>query len=202
MRDMQGMGGMPGGMAFDFGGGMPGGGKGTPPAAPIPQYAMSKGTQVVVRDLAKAQEHNGKRGTIAGWDGSSSRYQVELGDGQTLSLRPGNLTQACSVEVYGIESQPEMNGQAGTIFNYQAEPQRRYMVRMETKMSNGRDVVGLSPSNCILRVGTRVVVQGLTNEQFNGQMGQIKEVDRSAMRYTVECQNGKTVKIKLDNVLC
>eukprot|EP00928_Gymnodinium_smaydae_P014147 TRINITY_DN1513_c0_g1_i1.p1 TRINITY_DN1513_c0_g1~~TRINITY_DN1513_c0_g1_i1.p1 ORF type:complete len:386 (-),score=74.47 TRINITY_DN1513_c0_g1_i1:29-1105(-) len=213
-------GGMPGGM-FDFGGaqGMPGmmGGMGGMPGmmggkgggrrsqastAPTP-HAMSTGTQVVVRDLEKAQEHNGKLGKIAGWDAAKGRYEVELsdGDGQTLSLRPGNLTQVCGVEVTGIESQPELNGQAGTVLNYKSQ-EGRYMVRLQKKMANGRDVIGIQPCNVILPVGTRVVVCGLSNEQFNGLMAVIKEFDRTAMRYTVECQSGKSIKIKLDNVVC
>jgi curved DNA-binding protein CbpA len=196
-----------GGASFhDMCGGMPGamgsmGSKGgrEPPKA-VPPYAMSIGTQVVVRDLAKAQEHNGKSGKIVGWDESSGRYQVEISD-QTLSLRAANLTQFCSVELVGIESQAELNGQTGTILNYQAD-QCRYMVRLQNKMAGGRDVVGLQSANVILRTHTRIVVQGLSNEEFNGQMAQIKDFDREAMRYTVECQNGKTIKIKLDNVLC
>eukprot|EP00929_Paragymnodinium_shiwhaense_P029415 TRINITY_DN16863_c0_g1_i1.p1 TRINITY_DN16863_c0_g1~~TRINITY_DN16863_c0_g1_i1.p1 ORF type:complete len:353 (-),score=98.91 TRINITY_DN16863_c0_g1_i1:334-1392(-) len=207
-----------GGMPFDFGGmgGMPGGmggfmnmgkgmGKGGMPQQkpPPPAYAMPISTEVVVRDLSKAQEHNGKKGKIAGWDASKKRYEVELmdGDSQTLSLRPANLTQVCSVELIGIESQPELNGQAAKIVNY-IESQSRYMIQLSKKMESGRDVVGLKSENIILKVGCRVVTQGLSNEQFNGLMGKINDFDRDALRYTVECENGKVIKIKLDNVLC
>lgn len=204
-----GMGGMPAGM-FDMAsmggmGGMMGGkgmGKGHQQhAAPPPPHAMPSGTRVVVRDLAKAQEHNGKTGRIAGWDAANSRYEVELENEATLSLRPANLTQQCDVKIVGIESQPEMNGQTGSIFNYQ-EAQGRYMVRLKQKMSNGRDVIGLQLANVILPNGTRVVTQGLTKEEFNGQMAQIVHIDQEALRYTVQCQNGKQIKIKFDNVLC
>eukprot|EP00929_Paragymnodinium_shiwhaense_P024422 TRINITY_DN1502_c0_g2_i1.p1 TRINITY_DN1502_c0_g2~~TRINITY_DN1502_c0_g2_i1.p1 ORF type:complete len:354 (+),score=99.57 TRINITY_DN1502_c0_g2_i1:157-1218(+) len=208
-----GMNGMPGGMGgFDFGGlgGMPGMGKSmgkgmgrSPPRGPPPAHAMPAGTEVVVRDLSKAQEHNGKRGKIRDWDASKKRYNVELadGDGQTLSLRPANLTQVCSVELTGIESQPELNGQTATVVNY-TESQGRYMIRLPKRLESGRDVVGLKAENVILKVGVHVVTQGLSNEQFNGLMGQIKDFDRSAMRYTVQCENSKAIKIKLDNVLC
>ena len=43
---------------------------------------------------------------------------------------------------------------------------------------------------------------GLSNEQFNDQMAKIVEFDETALRYTVACQSGKSIKIKLDNVLC
>lgn len=213
-----GMGGMPGmggGMPFDMGSmmggmgkgmpgkGMPGMGKGQAAPPPIPTHAMQHGTQVVVRDLAKAQEHNGKMGKIVGWKPDKSRYDVEVGEsgGQTLSLRPNNLTQLCSVELVGIEKQPELNGQAGQILNFN-ESQSRYVVKLKQQLSNGRDVISVQASNVILRTGTRIVVQGLSNDQFNGQMAQIQEIDRGALRYTVQCQNGSSIKIKYDNVLC
>lgn len=204
--DLGGMGGMPGMMPGMGGmGGMGKGfGKGAPPkkAAPPPAYAMPSSTEVVVRDL-KAQEHNGKRGRISGWDGAKGRYEVEIigEDNQTLSLKPANLTQACSVQLTGIESQPELNGQTAKIVNY-IESQGRYMIQLPKKMDSGRDVVGLKPENVILRTGTRVVTQGLSKAEYNGLMGQIKDFDTSTLRYTVECQNNAAIKIKLDNVLC
>lgn len=198
MFDMGGMGGFPGGMRMGKGAGK-GGRRSAPP--PPPQHAMPIGTAVVVRDLAKAQEHNGKQGKITGWDQGKSRYEVELEGETTLSLRPQNLTQQCRIKVVGIESQPELNGQPGQILNYN-EGQGRYMVRLDVKMANGRDVVGLQPSNVILDNSTRVIIQGLSKDEFNGLMAQIVDTDLAATRYTVQCQNGKSIKIKFDNVLC
>jgi len=200
-------GGMPEGM-FDAFGTMPGtrphgSGRGTRNAqqAVPPTYALPRKTTIVVRDLTKAQEHNGKLGRISGWDSCKGRYEVELDAGTSLSLRPLNLTQHCRVQIVGIESQPELNGQFGTILNYQTQ-QERYMVRLKIRMENGKEIVGLQPGNVILQQGTRVVIQGLTSEQFNGQMAQIVDIDQDAARYTVQCQNGKTIKIKFDNVVC
>merc|ERR1712176_319151 len=116
-------GGMP--FGFDMGGGMPGMSKGKgkggfqqQQAPPPPPHAMSVGTRVVVRDLAKAQEHNGKTGRISGWDASKSRYEVELENETSLSLRPGNLTQQCDVSVVNIASDPTINGTTGSILGY------------------------------------------------------------------------------------
>jgi len=203
-----GMGGMPGGMGGLFGemggmpgmmGGMKGRGKGSRGPAPTPPYAMPNGTTVVVRDLAKAQEHNGKTGKIMGWDQTKGRYEVELEGDTTLSLRPANLTQQVRVKLVGIESQPELNGQSGMILNFNAG---RYSVRLNTKLANGRDVVGLQPNNAILQTGTRVTTTGLSNEQFNGKMAEVMEVHEEALRYTVRLEGGKQIKIKLENVLC
>eukprot|EP00442_Polarella_glacialis_P048305 CAMPEP_0115106430 /NCGR_PEP_ID=MMETSP0227-20121206/36653_1 /TAXON_ID=89957 /ORGANISM="Polarella glacialis, Strain CCMP 1383" /LENGTH=363 /DNA_ID=CAMNT_0002504031 /DNA_START=123 /DNA_END=1214 /DNA_ORIENTATION=- len=208
---MGGMGGM-GGFPFDIGGmgGMPGMGKGmgkgggAPRKPPPPAHAVPLGVVVVVRDLKGSAEHNGKTGKIAGWDQEKGRYQVEVSDGgeeTTLSLKPANLTQQATVHVVGIESQAELNGQSGQILGYN-EQTGRYTIRLKQKMASGRDALGLTASNVILPKGTRVVTQGLTREELNGQMAQIMEIDQDAARYTVTCQNGKTIKIKYDNVLC
>eukprot|EP00401_Gymnodinium_catenatum_P007933 CAMPEP_0117606038 /NCGR_PEP_ID=MMETSP0784-20121206/79504_1 /TAXON_ID=39447 /ORGANISM="" /LENGTH=311 /DNA_ID=CAMNT_0005409103 /DNA_START=31 /DNA_END=966 /DNA_ORIENTATION=- len=170
-------GGMPGGSGM--GGGMHGG--------------------VVVRDLAKAQEHNGKVGKVTGWDQGKGRYEVQLEGESSLSLRPSTLTQQCAVEVVGIESKPELNGKFGDIINYQ---DGRYLVRLKVKLPSGGDVIGLQPGNVFLPKGVRVIVQGLSKDELNGQMARILDIDRDAMRYTVECQSGRQIKIKLDNVLC
>jgi len=162
------------------------------------EIAMQVGTAVCIRELVKAQEHNGKVGKITGFDQGKSRYDVELDGDTTISFRPSNLTQQCPVRLRGIESQPALNGQIGQILSYS---DGRYMVRLQTKLSSGRDCVGLDPSKVILGKGTRVVIQGLSNEAFNGQMARITDFDEEASRYTVEVQNGKTIKIKLENVL-
>jgi len=200
--DMGGMHGMGGGFPGMMGGmGMKGGGKGRGRGAPPPppQHAAPPGTEVVVRDLAKAQEHNGKQGKITGWDESTKRYQVEVDNGDTtISLRPTNVTQTCRVEICGVESHPEMNGKQARIINFK---DGRYTVQLTEKI-NGRSVVGLEASKVILKKGTRVVTLGLSNEQFNDKMAQIVEIDNEAMRYTVQCEGGKQIKIKFDNVLC
>jgi len=151
-----------------------------------------------VRDLAKAQDHNGKVGKIIGWDAGKKRYEVELDGETTLSLKPSNLTQQVRVQLIGIESSPELNGCSADVFNYSGG---RYMVRLQSKMANGRDVVGINPCNVILPSGTRVVTKGLSKEEFNDQMARIVAIDREALRYTVELENSKQIKIKYDNVL-
>jgi len=208
-----GFGGMPGGVDIDLsqllggmnmGGGMGGmqggmpGGRRRPSAAPKqPFYAMPKGTRVTVQGLSKAPEANGKAGQVLRYDEGKGRYEIELGDDEVLSLRPLNLTQKCPIEVSNLENKPELNGVVGEIFNYDGS-NGRYMVTLQ----NPAIAVGLQPGNCVLKEGTRVTVTGLSSEQFNGQMAQIKGIDRDAGRYTVQCQNGKEIKIKYDNVLC
>merc|ERR1719464_2611106 len=188
------MGGMTGGMSKGKGRG--------PPKPPSPPHAVPNGTSVVIRGLTKSQEYNGKTGRINGWDAAKGRYEVEIDDGDTtLSLRPASLTQPSSVTVVGIESQPDLNGRPGEILNFD-EGQGRYMVKLKSKMQNGRDVCGLQPGNVVLPQGVRVVTQGLSNGSFNGKMAQITAVDTDASRYTVSLEDGKTIKIKFENVIC
>jgi len=208
MGGMGGFGGMPGGMMFDMGGGMPGMGgmgkgmgKGAQRRAPPPPHALPENSTVTIRGLQKAQEHNGKTAKVTGFDAEKSRYEVSLEGNESLSLRPSNLTQRCTVEITGIASQPALNGQSAEVINY-SEENSRYMVKLREKMANGRDVLGVQPSNVILPTGTRVIVTGLSNEKFNGQMAQIVALDREAMRYTVKCASGDQIKIKLENTLC
>lgn len=125
------------------------------------------------------------------------RYDIQVEGGITLSLRPQNLTQLCSVEVDGLEHKPELNGRTGQIVGYD-EQRGRYMVVMDGSAMS----VALQPGNCILKPGTQVVLQGLSNQVFNGQMGVIVKVDRSAGRFTVQCETGKQINVKYDNVLC
>mmetsp|Transcript_20325 Transcript_20325/g.43369 ORF Transcript_20325/g.43369 Transcript_20325/m.43369 type:complete len:359 (-) Transcript_20325:360-1436(-) len=194
MGGMGGMGGMPRGFMGK------GGGKGRAPQKPHPAWAIPIGTTVVVRGLEKAPQHNGKTGSITSFDETKLRYSVEIDD-QTLSLRGQNLTQHCPrVKVVGIESQPELNGQTGTVLNYD-DNQGRYTVKVSARV-NGRDVFGLKPDNIILPQGTRVSIKGLSKEEFNGMMAQITSVDEEAARYQVQCQNGRAIKIKYENVLC
>merc|ERR1719401_664487 len=163
---------------------------------PQPSFAIKPGAAVVVQGLESKPEHNGKTGQILKFDKSRGRYDVEV-NGTTLSLRPRNLTQNCTVELVNLENKPALNGSSGEIYNYDPVA-GRYMVLVD----NPPVAVSLQRGTCLLKPGTCVVVTGLSNEQFNGQMGQIVNVDRQAARYTVQCQNGREIKIKYDNVLC
>lgn len=167
-----------------------------------PPYALPRDAIVVVGGLAKAEalKHNGRVGRIIGYDEMQGRYELAF-EGQEdsrLLVRPTHVTQLCEVEIDGLESKPELNGLTGQIQRWDAE-KGRYLVWLEGPNSHA---VSLQPANCVLRPGLRVVIHRLHHEQFNGQMAQIVHVDRAARRYTVQCQNGKQIRIKYDNVRC
>jgi curved DNA-binding protein CbpA len=167
--------------------------------------AVPKGTPVVIRGLTKAPEHNGKVGHIIEWDGIRSRYQVQIrlmdnisafGDDR-LWLRPQNLTQLCSVEVTGLVDKLELNGSKGEIFNFD-EAKHRYMVLID----GAATPISLQPANCILSLGTCVVLHGLSKSEYNGQRVRVISVDRTAARYLVEGEDGKRIKIRYEHALC
>merc|ERR1712032_754381 len=140
-------------------------------------------------------------GIIRGFDQGKSRYKVSFGKKSILSLKPTNLTQKCIVCLRGIESQPALNGQEGMILGYDGA-RRRYRVQLKKQMANGKDILGLEPRKLLLRKGTRVTLQNLSNDALNGLMAQIIDIDAAALRYTALCENGKAIKITLDKVLC
>jgi len=145
---------------------------------------------------ARAVEHNGALGSVANWDAAKGRYEVELESGNALSLRPAHLTQMCEVEVFGVGSKPELNGETGQVFQYD-EASGRYNVKFSSHAP-----ASLKRANCILSKGTRVVVTGLAKAEFNGQMARIDAVDLQACRYVVRCQSGRVIKISFGNVVC
>eukprot|EP00931_Biecheleriopsis_adriatica_P078860 TRINITY_DN52276_c0_g1_i1.p1 TRINITY_DN52276_c0_g1~~TRINITY_DN52276_c0_g1_i1.p1 ORF type:complete len:342 (-),score=68.08 TRINITY_DN52276_c0_g1_i1:250-1212(-) len=165
---------------------------------PYSPHALPLGTVVMVRGLEKAQEHNGRTGRVQAWDEEKKRYKVELEDkSAVLMLRPQNLTQRCQVEVAGLESNPELNGRSGEILNYDEESQR-YTVRFQDPSF----VAALPRARCLLPLGTRVIIQGLSSQQFNGMLARIVAVDHGAGRYTVECDGAMQIKIRFENVVC
>jgi len=174
-------------------------GRGSAPS--VPDYALPIGTSVTIRGLSTATEHNGKIGRVGGFDQAKSRYEVSLGEESSLSLKPGNLTQQCRVVLRGIESKPALNGQQGVILGYDDEA-HRYRVMRDGSVANGKDVLGLEPGKVLLKNGTCVTLQNLSQHTLNGLLAQIIEVDTDALKYTVRCQTGKTIKIALDKVLC
>jgi len=189
------LGGEPSRFSFDTGAGAPG----RPRRAAHAAHAKPPGVSVVVRGLTKAPEHNGRSAQICRWDEARERYDVRLDAGDMLSLRPGSVVQLCAVEVTALESRPELNGLRGRIFGFD-EARGRYRVLLDDLAT----AVALQPANCVLLdEGVRVVLRGLSSSpELNGQMAQVRGVERASSRYTVCSQGGRCVKVKYDNVIC
>merc|ERR1712146_248740 len=134
---------------------------------------LPSGTAVLVKGLKGAPEHNGKRGTVQQWNGSKGRYVVDLG-GAALSLKQENLQQRVKqCEVLGIQSKPELNGQMGSVEDFDADKGRCHF-----KFDRGGKTASLSAANIILPPETRVRVDGLQSApQHNGTWGQVVSYD-------------------------
>ena len=109
-------------------------GYGPLPGAPVPARPWLwagrrfpvQGVRVVLHGLpAGADRHNGQLGLVVDYDGFSGRCTVVLQGGPkedeeevTIAVRPENLTQVLPVEIFGVGSRPELNGQLGILVGY------------------------------------------------------------------------------------
>jgi len=163
----------------------------------VASCAIPRGTEVAVGGLARAPEHNGKTGAVISWDEARGRYKVQLEDGASVMLRPENLTQLSRVSVIGLAAKPDLNGSNGQIFALD-QARNRYQVLLDAPPL----ALSLRPANCLLPVGTRVVLTGLGKADLNGTTARILGVDHAAARYTVQCQAGRRLKVRYGNVRC
>jgi DnaJ domain len=210
-------GGMPGGgdplpMMF---GGMPGMSMGGPmggsfgpggmPFGAMPQQrrpqrrydAIPNGTSVSLKGLISQPDRNGDRGEISDYDASSGRYTVALEDSdELLRVKPENLLQHVHVNLVGIESQPTLNGERGTIIAWDAHKERYNIYVM-----NLSKIVSLKPTNVILENGTVAKITGLSAKpELNDRFGTIKSWIRDSNRYDVQLSASQVVRIKVENV--
>lgn len=215
MGGIGGMGGMPGGMpdimAQMMGGGMGGGmagmggGMGGMPGGmsgrrqrrrPEQPDVLPEGTRVLVRGLTGAAQHNGKTGTVAGFEPQAHRYVVTLEDGEALRIKGENLLQPVVGEVTGMVSKPELNGQKGTVRDYDAS-KGRYVVSMQNGVA-----LALKPENLILPKGARAKVVGLVSQpQWNDKVGKVLDFDRERRRYVVQMLADQQLSVKLESLM-
>ena len=211
-----GMSGMGGGgdpfsMMFGGGGGMPGmsmggmpamsnmgGMPGMRPQPQVPSYnTIPPGTIVSLKGLVNAPERNGDQGVIQRFNLSTDRYVVNLEDSeQPMSLKAANLLQHVHVKIHDITSQPELNGQTGTILTWLSSKER-YNIHV----SNLKKVVSLKPANVVLSTGTVGQICGLRSKpELNGKWGTIKDWIRESNKYDVQLSAQQVVRIKVENV--
>ena len=184
-----------------FGGGMPMGvaGGGMPQRrSAVKRYdAIPNGTVVSLKGLVGQPERNGDRGEITDYDSSTGRYTVVLEDTEEmLRVKPTNLLQHIHVTLQGIESQPALNGQRGTIIAWN-EHNERYNIYV----MNLSKVVSLKPANVILENASVGKIVNLTAKpELNGKFGTIKSWIRDSNRYEVQVSGSSVLRIKTDNI--
>ena len=180
-----------GGGTFGGGGGSPFGGGGSPFGGPPPMRprpepepercdVMPPATEVRVRGLVNASQHNGAEGTIAGFDGD--RYTVRLADdAAALRVKPENVQQVLPGSLLvGLENE-DLNGQEVTVVGWDDDGEGG---RFTVELADGRPA-SLAASNIVLPEGARVVVQGLQAEsaqRWNDRWGRVDGYDADAGR--------------------
>jgi curved DNA-binding protein CbpA len=197
------LGGMGGSMRGGFGqqgmGGRPGMGgmrQQSMPTMAKTYDVIPPGTIVSLKDLVSAADHNGDRGVIKQYIPSSKRYVVEIEDSdETLSVKPENLLQHVHVRIQDIQSQPELNGQRGTIITW-CPKKGRYNIYVSSK------VVSLKPNNVILENGTVARVTGLESRpELNGKWGTVKGYVRDSNKYDVQLSSTQIIRVKVENMI-
>ena len=155
---------------------------------------LKSGTAVYIHSLTGATQHNGRIGKIKSFDDGKQRYTVDVGlETGPLALKLSNLQQLIqNVEIIGIESKPEYNGKMGNVASYKDG-------RLIVQLAGGK-AMALKGEKIIVPKGTRVVLQNLSNDKYNGIKANVIQYDRAAGRYLVQLSsNGSNIKVKREN---
>ena len=188
------MGGMPGMAGM---GGMPGMSTGMRSQPQAPSFdTIPPGTVVSLKGLVNASDRNGDQGVVKQFNPSNGRYVVSLEDNETMSVKAANLLQHVHVKIHDISSQPELNGQTGTILTW-IPSKERYNIHVSTL----KKVVSLKPANVVLSTGTVGQISGLRSKpQLNGKWGTIQNWIRESNKYDVQLSSQQVVRIKVENL--
>lgn len=150
-------------------------------------------TEVTVRSLKSAPEHNGTVGIVIGWDVAKQRCTVRLksadGAEKTLGLRPQNLTQRIRVLVLPENTE-------STLLDYN-DDEEQFIVE-----GGGENSRMVKAESLRLPNGTIIRVRGLTSEKgskLNERLGRIVAWDETEERYVIDLWDQK-LKMKPTNV--
>ena len=134
---------------------------------------IRSGTPVAIQDLVNSSHShlNGQRGKVQQFDAQAGRYVVKVDSTNvTVSLKPENIVQTLKVKILGLISQPQFNGQEGTIVSYNKE-RNRYTVRVTLPS----EIKEISIKNANIRIPdlAKVRLEGLESQpQWNGRYGE------------------------------
>jgi len=166
--------------------------------APARYDAIPPGTIISLKGLVNASERNGDRGVVKHYQPQSGRYVIEIEDSdETMSVKPSNLLQHIKIIIFGIQSDPDLNGKTGTIiaWNQRTERYNIYVTALQK-------VVSLKPSNMILENGTVGKLSGIISKpELNGKWGTIKEWIRGSNKYDVQLSSDHVIRVKVENII-
>ena len=165
----------------------------------VKQYdVIPQGTIVSLKGLVNKSDLNGDRGVVKQYISQSKRYVVELEDSEeTLSVKPENLLQHVHVRIHDIQSQPELNGETGTIITW-CPDKGRYSIYVASL----KKFVSLKPGNVVLDSGTVAKVTGVESKpELNGRWGTIKNWVSESNKYDVQLSASQIIRLKVENMI-
>merc|ERR1719498_1656012 len=192
MGGMGGMGGMPSGM-----GGIGGfNNKRRQTQRDVTPFdVLPEGTEVAIKGLTKAPQHNGRHGKVGLYYSRNDRYAIQLASGEAFKLRRKNIQPIAYGTINGLTKLSQANGRRVKILGYDTS-KGRYKIALGGKHLHVR------PANMILPPGARCIITNLEKApKWNGKFCAIKRYDPKSQRYAVQVSNSKTVALKPDKVI-
>lgn len=136
---------------------------------------IRSGTPIAIQDLVNSSHShlNGQRGTVQQFDPQAGRYVIKVDSTNvTVSLKPENIVQTLKVKILGLISQPQFNGQEGTIVSYNKE-RNRYAVRVA--LPSETKEISIKAANIRIPDLAKVRLEGLESQpQWNGRYGEFR----------------------------
>lgn len=172
-------------------------------------------TKVVLQGLASAQELNGQRAEIMGYDPEAQRYVVALSDGEQRRVRPCHVAPVASAGPAAVSAAASVaastradSGAGDASFctrrvlvkGFRPES-RHYVVR---GAAGGAEVAFAPPSHVapLFKTEEGLLLQGLLKApELNGQPVRVKRFDDAEGRYVIRVAgSGETRHVRPENV--
>ena len=150
--------------------------------------------KVIIKNLTKHQNLNGKIGRILNFNNRNNKYNVLIENkNQNIHLKFDNLLQIINVEIINLVTNYNLNGKKGKILGMD-EFKKLYKVSIDNK------IISIKNINIIFENDTCIKIFDLNNNNYNGLCGIINSYDFDSGRYFVKIKNNKILKLKADNL--
>merc|ERR1719277_427910 len=104
----------------------------------------------------------------------------------------GPIPAKTEVTIQGLKSQPQLNGVAGIVADYDPATSRHVV---QVPGPNGRSkVIKVRPQNLVQRC--RVTIDGLSAQEYNGKQATVVGVKNDGERYVCELPGKKLLSLK------
>lgn len=155
---------------------------------------ISNNRLVIIRNLIKHKENNGKIGKIINYNINRERYDIYIKDSnKNISLKFDNLLQIISIEIINLVNKIHLNGEKGKVVGLND-------CKDIYKISVNNAIINIKNTNIIIENNTIIKIFGLINNNYNGLLGKINSYDRDSNRYYIILRNNKILKLKPNNI--